>query len=119
MEGNSKTFQRVINDSVISASIATNGLVLVYAKNGFTIEALPYQQKEGGNIYSWYYQVSEGTITILFNLSAAGKNINKQQDIRYFILSPDQLIDLKSRGFSNELLMQMSYEQAENLFKGQ
>src|SRR5215218_973488 len=49
----STTYQSRIEDPAITTDVATDGLVLVYANNGESIESLPYEQKDGLANYSW------------------------------------------------------------------
>jgi hypothetical protein len=107
---NSTTYQSKIEDASITDEVISNGLVLVYANNGKSIESLPFEQKNGASTYSWYYQVSEGMINVSSQVRGTGSAaIN--QNIRYFVLTPQQLEDLQTKGTSRSELMDMSYQQ--------
>lgn len=107
----STTYQNRINDPALTSSVISNGLVLAYANNGRTVEQLPFQQSDGGNTYYWYYQVSEGVLTI----SVQSKNTSKtsfDSNIAYIILTPEKIKELESKGISKGKLIEMNYTEA-------
>jgi len=107
---NSTTYQSKIEDAAITADVASNGLVLVYANNGKTIESLPFEQKMGALTYSWYYEVSEGMVNVSSAVRGSG-GAAVNQSVRYFVLTPQQLDDMQAKGISRSDLMDMSYQQ--------
>ena len=66
--------------------------------------------------YSWYYQVSEGMITISAAISGTEKD-PCSQGFTWFTLSPEKLKDLETKGLSKTELMQMDYAQAEKILQ--
>ncbi len=97
------------SDNSISTEVVNEGMVLVYAQKGAERSAMPFQ----ANNASWFYQVSEGNIAIYGN-SAAGTE--KEMSFSYVVLSPDQLATLESSGTSKSDLLNLSFEQAKQLF---
>lgn len=101
------SYQGSISDSTISSDIASNGLVLVYAKSNNTNELLPAQI---GKTY-FYYQVENGSVQINTNDSAPDKTLQ----FSYVILTKDQLNTLEQKGISSLQLMKMNYQQITEL----
>ncbi|GAC1418148.1 MAG: hypothetical protein NVS9B7_07650 [Flavisolibacter sp.] len=106
---NVSLFSSTIEDAAITAAVAGNGLVLVYKKNSAGVNALPFQ--ENGTNNSWYYQVSQNTITINCN-SNSGQSLGNSHSFSYFIISSEKINELVKKGHSKIELMQLSYENA-------
>jgi hypothetical protein len=105
-----------IQDSAITASVAADGLVLVYKNGTSGAIALPAEEKATGKSYFWYYQVSEGSL--LINADAYGSATSPAgQTIKYYVLSADQLSSLEAKGYSKAELMKLSYETASAILK--
>lgn len=104
----------IIKDAAITADVANEGLVLVFAKKGNIEQSLPYMQT--GDVF-WSYQVEEGTIII----SADGANdkvaIDANQQFQYVVLSKEQLDALDAKGQSRTNLINLSYQTAISLFQ--
>ena len=107
-EGNS---QGSISDNNISAAIASQGLVLVYANTKSTPVLLPAQVGKT----NYYYQVENGSIQI--NASKTDASFDKSQQFSYIILSKEQLQKLEEKGFSKLQLMAMDYSNVKQLNK--
>jgi hypothetical protein len=103
-----------IQDSTISASVASKGLVLVFKKNGTAVNALPFDETGTKNAF-WYYQVSEGTILINSDVYGSDQSLDKSSSFQHFIISENQLKDLEAQGHSKLELMGLSYEKASSL----
>jgi hypothetical protein len=104
-----KGFTGVVNDLSISQDVLSNGLVLVFAKEGNQGQSLPFVQS--GSIY-WYYQVEEGQISV----SAEGST-DQSKEFQYIVLTSDQLNDLEARGYPKNTLVNISWNDAVDLFK--
>jgi len=102
------SFSATIQDSSISNAVTANGLVLVFSKNGNTINALPFQEKGSTDAY-WYYQVSKGTITLSSD-NYSGAQPSSTTGYKYIVFSPQQLRDLEAKGYSKIELMQLSHD---------
>lgn len=105
------TYEAKIDAPAISSGVVANGMVLIYANNGSSIEALPYDQADGT---SWYYQVSEGAIEVSAESKSSSKNLSGTS-LRYFVISAEKLASLEGQGYSKSDLMQLSYSKAESL----
>ena len=100
-------YEGSISDSTISSDIASNGLVLVYAKSNTTNELLPVQIGKT----NFYYQVENGSVQIIANDAAPDKTLQ----FSYVILTKDQLDTLEQKGISSLQLMKMNYQQIREL----
>ena len=98
-----------LSDNAISSEVVNEGMVLVYAQKGNDRSAMPFQ----ANNASWFYQVSEGSIAIYGN-GAAGSE--KEMSFSYVVLSKEQVATLESNGTSKSDLLNLSFEQAKQLF---
>jgi hypothetical protein len=106
----SGAFSGVLADNAISAAVASKGLVLVYANNGGSITSLPFTDKATGT--SWYYQVAAGDVRISYETKG---ELTNAPSFQYFVVSPDQLKTLETKGTSKMELLDMSYEAAQAL----
>lgn len=113
---NKTLFSSILEDQTITSAVAHKGLVLVFHKEAEAVHALPFEEKNGTGIRSWYYGVTEGAIQISFE--AEGTDTAPQKAaFTYFILSEEQLNDLEAKGYSKEQLMGFSLETATALLK--
>jgi hypothetical protein len=110
--GRNDAYTGVISDNSITSEIADNGLVLVYTNDGNAVRQLPYSEQSEGKTYSWYYQVSEGRITVSVDANGDVSNLKLQQGFTYLKLSANQLEELESKGLSAAELFQISYDKA-------
>jgi len=108
------TYSTKVSDSSITNSVTSRGLVLAFVKNGSTINALPFQQK-GSNDSYYYYQVSDGSITLSCDNYSGTANLSSEA-FKYFVFSPEKLKDLESQGYTKIKLMQLAYEDVAALF---
>lgn len=111
-EENATVYENNIQDSALTASVTAKGLVLVYKRSGNDVTALPFEEKATNNSYFWYYQVSEGNLTISAETSAQSPAPSRELGVRYFIISPEKLKSLESEGHSKSELMKLSLENA-------
>lgn len=109
-------YNSTIEDNSITSAIASDGLVLAYKKSNGVAQVLPFEEKINGGSYFWYYQVSEGSITISADAYGSAKQPSIE-GIRYFVLSADKLNELEGKGYSKARLMKLSYENAAALLK--
>ena len=114
---NYTVFSSNLQDSTISSSVASQGLVLAYKKNGTAVSALPYEEKAGSGSYFWYYQVAQGGISIMADAYGGAKAPASGLGFKYFVLSADKLSQLESQGKSKAELMKLSYDEASALLK--
>jgi hypothetical protein len=105
-----------IQDSTITASVASKGLVLVYQKTSGAVNSLPFEQT-GASTKAWYYQVSEGTIMISCDAYGTDQKLANDESYAYFVLSQDKVKELTAQGFNTAELMNLSYEKASSLIK--
>jgi hypothetical protein len=98
-----------ISDLGLSASVAEEGLVLVFRKNGNATITLPSEDAAGN---FWYYQVSENSIQINCDAYGANQEVERNQNFNYFILSSEKIKSLEEKGTSKADLLQLTYEQA-------
>jgi hypothetical protein len=104
----------VIKDAAITADIANEGIVLVFAKKGNIEQSLPYMQS--GDVF-WNYQVEEGTIIITADGANGKAAIDTDQQFQYVVLSKEQLDALDAKGQSRNNLINLSYQTANSLFQ--
>ncbi|HEX2606961.1 MAG TPA: hypothetical protein VHK91_06260 [Flavisolibacter sp.] len=102
-------FSTTLTDSKLSSEILSKGLVVLYVKNGASVHSLPATFDNT----SWYYQLSNGTITIM--AQAKDQSFNKDQQFSYLIFSADELATLESKNISKEAVMNMDFAQASQL----
>lgn len=103
-------FSTTISDNALTSATIANGLVLVYMKSGDNTIALPSQEK-GSNKY-WYYQASEGQLTINCDVYGTNQQIGQAPDIKYFVISEQQINELETAGKSKMNLIGLSYNDA-------
>lgn len=104
-----------IADAKITSDVASDGLVLVYKKQGGTSVAMPYEEKSGDNSVYWYHQVTDGNLLILSDSYNKASQPGADASFKYLIVTPDQLKSLDAQGHSRSNLMDMTYEQASKL----
>ena len=116
-EENYTVYTTTIEDKTITSDIASQGLVLAYKKTSGSTVALPCDEKGSNGSYFWYYQISDGNI--VFSADAYGKTNKpgRDQGFAYYIISPDKLNDLQTKGYSKAQLMKLTYEEASKLLK--
>ena len=110
---NTRTYFSKVSDSTITTDVAKSGLVLVYKKEGSSVQSLPFQEKDGKTY--WYYQVANGSIRINSD-NNSGQSL-AQQSFAYFVITPGKLASLEASGKSRFELLDLSYEQAAALLK--
>jgi len=108
-----KVYNTTLSDSAITAAVVESGIVLVYKKDGSSINMLPFSEK--GSELFWHYQVSEGTIGISCDAYGASKDAQPESEFTYFVFSPAQIAALEAKGTSKAALMSLSYESAASL----
>jgi hypothetical protein len=106
--GNS--FQSVINDKNITASVISEGLVLLFVKTANGTRTLPSQVDHT----NYYYQVEDGSLSISAMVNA-GTDLEKEHQFSYIIFSKEQLQKLEEKGYSKSKLVQMAYEPVKQL----
>jgi hypothetical protein len=110
-------YSNTVNASAINGAVASKGLVLVYKKTGNSIIALPGEEKGNGNSYFWYYQVSNGKLSITADAYGNAQAPGNAQSFKYFILTAEKLAELEGKGFSKAELMTLTYENAAAILK--
>jgi hypothetical protein len=108
------TYTSKVTDSSITSSVTSRGMVLAFVKDGSTINALPFQKK-GANDSYYYYQVSNGSITLSCDNYSGTANLGAEA-FKYFVFTPEKLKDLESQGYTKIKLMQLAYEDVAALF---
>jgi hypothetical protein len=112
---NFSVYYFTIDDAKITSDVAENGLVLVYKKNGSAVASLPSEEKGNNSSNYWYHQVTEGNLLILCDAYGAASQPGTNNSFKYFILTPDQLKNLESKGHSSADLMNLTYAEAKGL----
>lgn len=115
-EENTTVYSGSLSDTSINAGIASKGLVLVYKKSGNTITALPAEVKTDKGSYFWYYQVSQGNITLVADAEGTATT-PKEEGFTYFAISADKLKTLETQGYTKANLMTLTYENASAILK--
>jgi hypothetical protein len=112
-----------IEDANITSDVADNGLVLLYKKNGTSINTMPFEEgtatgndTEKHNANYWYLQVSEGNLLISCDFYTTEAPVTANS-FKYFIVTPEKLQSLQQDGHTAEELMNLSYTDAANLLK--
>ena len=106
-----------IADAGITASVASKGLVLVYKKTAKGVEALPQEEQATGGSYFWYYQVSEGQVSILADTYGKAAKPGNGESFAYFVIPAEKLDQLEAAGHPKSELMTLTYENAAALLK--
>ena len=110
---NSTSFSSRIEDSSLSSEVVSNGLVLVYMKKGENAVSLPFTEE--GTKLNWHYQVSNNVLQI--NGDASGTTEVSNEQISYFVISPEKIKTLEAEGTSKLDLMSFTYEKAAAVLK--
>jgi hypothetical protein len=108
-------YSNTISDTLITASVVKNGLVLGYAKTEAGVFGLPYQQTQNADTYSWFYQVRAGAIVVSCTTSAAAKAPSVSQTFAYLVFTPEKLAALQSKGQTKASIIGLSYDKASAL----
>jgi hypothetical protein len=108
-------YSGTINDQSITGEVADKGLVLVFKKNGTTVQSLPFEEKGTNDAY-WYYQVAKGQVAISCDNYGAEQKV-ADNAFQYFVVSAEQLTVLEAKGYSSFKLLQLSYDEATALLK--
>jgi len=110
-------YSNSVTDSSITSSVASQGLVLAYKKTSSSIVTLPSDESASSGSYFWYYQISNGNIVFSADAYGQAEKPGTSQSFAYFVISPEKLNDLQSKGYSKAQLMKLSYENAAALLK--
>lgn len=111
-------YSKQLQDSSITGTVASKGLVLVYKKNGSSIQSLPFEEKgANGASYFWYYQVASGVLSVNADAYGGAQAPSADNSFTYFVVSKEKLTDLESKGHAKSELMTLSYENAASLLK--
>lgn len=105
------SFYSKIEDSTITSSVVSKGMILVYKKSGNTINALPFDEKGNNDIF-WYYQAAQGSLLITSDVYGSNQSLPAAQSFAYFVITPEQLNTLVANGQSKAGLLNLSYEKA-------
>lgn len=116
-EENYTAYSNSVEDQNITSAVASKGLVLAYKKTSTSVVALPSEEKAGNGSYFWYYQISSGNIVFSANAYEQAEKPGSKQSFAYFVISPEKLKDLETKGYSKAQLMKLSYENAAVLLK--
>jgi hypothetical protein len=111
--GSNTSYSSKIEDSRLSSEVVGKGLVLVFMKKGDKVVSLPFTEE--GKQVNWHYQVSDNVLQI--NGDAAGKTAISDEQISYFVLSPEKIKALEAEGTSKIDLMSFTYEKAAAVLK--
>jgi hypothetical protein len=111
--GNATSYSSKIEDSRLSTEVVNKGLVLVFMKHGDKVVSLPYTEE--GKKVNWHYQVSDNVLQI--NGDATGSSEISNEQISYFVLSPEKIKSLEADGTSKLDLMSFTYEKAAAILK--
>jgi hypothetical protein len=108
-----------IEDVNITEDVADNGLVLLFKKNGNSVNAMPFEEEgaaaseEGiSKANYWYHQVAEGGLLISCDVYESAKAPGAENSFKYFIITPEKLKTLEADGHTTEALMGLSYKEA-------
>ncbi|HEU4471689.1 MAG TPA: hypothetical protein VFR58_11430 [Flavisolibacter sp.] len=113
--GGGSVISATSSEAAVDAAVAADGMVLVYAKQGGSAQALPFEEKKNGKSTYWYYEVSEGSVTVNADGYDMEPQAAKDLGFRFFVLSPGQVQALEEKGHTRSSLMDLSYEAAKAL----
>ena len=116
-DGNSVSYRSQQQAPAISSGIASDGLVLVYQKSGNTISSLPYEITTGAGTSSWYYQVSEGELTLINEISGMADFDASAASFSTLLFTAEKIKQLEAKGIEKADMMKLSYENAISLLK--
>jgi hypothetical protein len=111
--GNSTSFSSRMEDALLTKDVVNQGLVLVYMKKDGKVVSLPFTEE--GSKLSWHYQVSDNVLQV--NGDAAGTTKVNNEQISYFVISPEKIKSLEAEGTSKIDLMSFTYEKAAAVLK--
>lgn len=98
----------------VSDAVLQDGLVLVYARSGNTVQLLPFTDKQNTQ---WYYQATQGGIFLMGLNGEESKTETDRPAFSYVVLSQEKILQLESLGKRKVDLMNMSYEALVELLK--
>ncbi|MGV3767110.1 MAG: hypothetical protein ACO1NW_13345 [Chitinophagaceae bacterium] len=98
----------------VSDSILQDGLVLVYARSGNSVQLLPFTDR---NNTQWYYQAAAGGIFLMGLNAEEGKTSTDTPSFSYVVLSREKILQMESLGKRKLDLMNMSYDALVNLLR--
>lgn len=108
-----------IEDANITEDVTDNGLVLLFKKNGKSVNAMPFEENEGAvaeegisKANYWYHQVTEGSLLISCDVYESAKAPGAENSFKYFIVTPEKLKNLEADGHTTEELMGLGYKEA-------
>ena len=104
----------------LNADAVQNGLVRIFKianPGGVTSTALPFEEKNGAVNQFWYYEVTEGNIMILIDVSGGNTNPAEKSLFKYVILSGNAVKEIEKKGSSKADLMSVSYDKLKELIK--
>jgi hypothetical protein len=108
-----------IDDANITDDVVENGLVLLFKKNGTSVNAMPFEEEgsaaaeEGvSKANYWYHQVTEGSLLISCDVYEKTKAPGTENSFKYFVVTPEKLQTLEADGHTSEELMGLSYQKA-------
>jgi hypothetical protein len=82
-------------------------------KKGENVVSLPFTEE--GTKLNWHYQVSNNVLQI--NGDASGTTEVSNEQISYFVISPEKIKTLEAEGTSKIDLMSFTYEKAAAVLK--
>jgi hypothetical protein len=116
----STVYSTNIQTAAVTADAIQNGLVRIFKMNNNS-EApstkLPFEEKAGAISQFWYYQVSEGNIMILIDVSGSNTNPAEKSLFKYVVLSGNAVKEIGKKGTSRGDLMSLSYDKLKELIK--
>ena len=116
----STVYSTNIKTDAITADAIQNGLVRIFKMNNnseATSTKLPFEEKTGAISQFWYYQVSEGNIMILVDVSGGNTNPAEKSLFKYVVLSGNAVKEIEKKGTTRGDLMSLSYNKLKELIK--
>ena len=109
-----------IKTEAVTADVIQNGLVRIFKMNNnseTTSTKLPFEEKTGAISQFWYYQVSEGNIMILIDVSGGNTNPAEKSLFNYVVLSGNAVKEIEKKGTTRGDLTSVSYDKLKELIK--
>ena len=118
--GDSSVYSTNIKTDAVTADAIQNGLVRIFKMENnseATSTNLPFEGKTGAVSQFWYYQVSEGNIMLLIDVSGGSTNPAEKSLFKYVVLSGNAIKEIEKKGTSRGDLVNVSYDKLEELIK--
>lgn len=110
-ESNHTVFTTTFDDA-IDSKVMANGLIRVFKAtlSGENIKSLPFSETVDGVKHEWYYQVSDGKVSVSVNVFGSVENPAAKFRFNTVVFNSADLAEFEKSGKSKIDVMNASYE---------